>query len=344
MNRTKTAADEAIEPRAPADPARRSLAVAALGAGIVAALRPRPANAADAYPARAVRLLVGFAPGGGNDILARQVALRLTDRLGQSVLVENRPGASGVLAVEAVRQAGADGHTLLVAPSSSMTVNPVLMRNLSYDPRRDLASIGLLGRFPLVLVVHPSNPARSVRELIDQARAEPGRIAYAAASTSYQLATEMFAQAAGIQLLHVPYKGSAPAIQAVAANEVPMAIADVATVNSLVKAGRLRALGVTTAAPTRTMPGVPTLAAEGVPGYDASVWAGLFGPASIDRAAVARLQAELAAIAAQPDTQQKLVELGIEPATSTAEELRALIVREIDAYTEIARRANIQPQ
>jgi tripartite-type tricarboxylate transporter receptor subunit TctC len=225
-----------------------------------------------------------------------------------------------------------------------MTVNPVLMRNLPYDPRRDLAPIGLLGRFPLVLVVPESASARSVAELIAEARARPGQLAYAAASTSYQIASEMFAQAAGITLLHVPYKGSAPAIQAVAAGEVALAIADVASVNPLVKSGRLRALGVSTAAPTRTMPGVPTIAAEAVPGYEASVWAGLFAPAKTDGAAIERLQSELGRLQAQPDYEEKLVSLGIEPASSTGDALGALIASEIERYTAIAKRAGIQPQ
>ncbi len=253
-----------------------SLAVAAglLGWGAVGN------EATAAFPERPIRLLVGFAPGGGNDILARYIAQRLQESLKQTVIVENRPGASGLLAVEAVRKATADGYTLLVAPSSSMTVNPVLIRNLPYDPRRDLAPVTLLGRFPLVLVVPASSPVTTVRGLIESARAKPGALAFASASTSYRLATEMFAQSAGVSLLHVPYKGSAPAIQAVVANEVPLALADVATVMPFVKAGRLGALGVSTWGPTRTMPDVPPIATEGVPGFDASVWSGLFVLAS----------------------------------------------------------------
>lgn len=303
-----------------------------------------PAFAADPYPAKPIRLLVGFAPGGGNDILARYVAQRLGESLKQTVVVENRPGASGTLAVEAVKQAAPDGYTLLVAPSSSMTVNPVLMRNLPYDPRRDLAPVSLLGRFPLVLVVSPALPVNSVSELVTFARAHPNGLAYSSASTSYQLATEMLGQAAGIGLLHIPYKGSAPAIQAVAANEVALALADTATVIPLVKSGRLRALAVTTGMPTRTMPQLPTIASQGVPGFDASVWSGLFAPAGTDPAVIERLQAEVSRLIALPDVQERLVALGIEPASSSAVELREIIAREIDQYARIAQRAGIQAQ
>lgn len=303
-----------------------------------------PAHAADPYPAKPIRLLVGFAPGGGNDILARYIAQRLSESLKQNVVVENRPGASGTIAVEAVKQAAPDGYTLLVAPSSSMTVNPVLMRNLPYDPRRDLAPVSLLGRFPLVLVVSPALPVNTVGELVTYARSRPEKLAYSSASTSYQLATENLGQALGVGLLHVPYKGSAPAIQAVAANEVALSVADTATVIPLVKGGRLRALGVTTAQPTRTMPQVPTVASQGVPGFDASVWSGLFAPAGTDPAVIERLQAEVNRLMALPDVQERLVALGIEPASSTSAELRELIAREIDQYAAIAKRAGIQPE
>jgi tripartite-type tricarboxylate transporter receptor subunit TctC len=316
----------------------------ALVGGFAASGYAPAAGAAENYPSRPIRLLVGFAPGGGNDTLARFIAQRLQESLKQTVLVENRPGASGVLAVEAVRQAPADGYTLLVAPSSSMTVNPVVMRNLTYDPKRDLAAVSLLGRFPLALVVHPSVPARTVRELISSARERPGQLAYAAASTSYQLATEMLSQAAGVSLLHVPYKGSAPAIQAVVSNEVPMALADVATVVPFVRSGHLRVLGVSTAAPTRTMPDVPPIATQGIPGFDIAVWAGLFAPAKTERAVIERLQAEVSRISRLPDVQERLVALGIEPASSTADELSALIVEEIDTYTRIARLAGVERQ
>ena len=303
-----------------------------------------PALAADPYPAKPIRLLVGFAPGGGNDILARYVAQRLQESLKQNVVVENRPGASGALAVEALKQAAPDGYTLMVAPSSTMTVNPVLIRNLPYDPRRDVAPISLLGRFPLVLVVGPAIPANSVSEVVALARAKPGQLAYSSASTSYQLATEMFSQAAGINLLHVPYKGSAPAIQAVAANEVSLALLDTATAIPLVKGGRLRALAVTTDKPTRTMPDLPTIASQGLPGFDASVWSGLFAPVGTDPAVIERLQAEVNRLIALPDVQERLVALGIEPASSTAVALRELIAREIDQYAAIAKKAGIQPE
>ncbi len=303
-----------------------------------------PAHAADPYPSKPIRILVGFAPGGGNDILARYVAQRLQDNLKQGVVVENRPGASGALAVEALKQAPADGYTLLVAPSSTMTVNPVLIRNLPYDPRRDVAPVSLLGRFPLVLVVNPTIPANSVRELVALAKAQPGKLAYSAASTSYQLATEMFSQAADIQLLHVPYKGSAPAVQAVVANEVALSMVDVASVLPMVKAGRLRALAVSTNKPTRSMPGLPTIESQGIAGFNTSIWSGLFAPAGTDPAIVERLQAEVARVIALPDVQEKLVELGIDAASSSPAELRALIAREIDEYRAIAQRAGIKPE
>jgi tripartite-type tricarboxylate transporter receptor subunit TctC len=307
-------------------------------------LAPLGARAQGNWPSGPVRLVVGFPPGGGNDLLARILAEGLAAAFGQPFIVENRPGGSGVIAIEAVRRAAPDGQTLLIGPSSGMTVNPVLLPNVTYDPLRDFEAIGIIGSFPLLVVVNPSNPARDLAGLIAQAKARPGQVTYASAASSFQIATEIFAAAAGVSLLHVPYRGSAPAVQAVLSNEVTLTFGDVAAVLPLIGAGQLRALAISTPQRSPALPDVPTVAEAGVPGYGLALWSALFAPRGTPGAVTARLQAELARLAAQPAFRERLRALGVEAVGSTGEELAATIRTELEAFGAIVRRAGITVQ
>jgi tripartite-type tricarboxylate transporter receptor subunit TctC len=309
-----------------------------------AALAPMAARAQGAWPNGPVRMVVGFPPGGGNDLLARILAEAFAAAFGGPFVVENRPGGSGVIAIDAVKRAAPDGQTLLVGPSSGMTVNPVLLPNLTYDPLRDFEPVGIIGSFPLLVVVHPSNPARDLAGLVAQAKARPGEVTYGSAASSFQIATEIFAAAAGIRLLHVPYRGSAPAVQAVLSNEVALTFGDVAAVLPLIGAGQLRALAISTPRRSPALPDVPTVAEAGVPGYGLALWSALFAPRGTPAAVTSRLQSELARLAGQPAFQARLRGLGVEAVGGTGEELAATIRTELAAFGDIVRRAGITVQ
>lgn len=317
--------------------------VACAAAVLVGALAVSPVQAND-YPSGPVRLMVGFAAGGGNDILARILSEKLQESLKGSFIVENRPGASGMIAIDAVKRSEPDGQTLLVGPSSAMTVNPVLLKNVTYDPVKDFAPIAMIGTFPLVVVTHPSSPVKTLQDLIALAKAEPGKINFSSAASSFQIVTELFAQRAGIKLQHVPYKGSAPAVMAVAANEVTLTFGDIAAVLPLVQSGKLRALAVTTAQRLPSLPDIPTVAEAGVPGFDMALWSALFAPAGTPPAVVRKLQAEVSRIVAMPDVQERMKKLGVQPSGMAADNLPQQIAREIEMFRKVAETAGIQPQ
>lgn len=314
---------------------------------LVAAALLLPAIAtcnAQGYPAGPVKLTVGFAPGGGNDILARIVAEKLQDAFGKPFVVENRPGASGVIAVDAVKRAAPDGLNLLVGPSSAMTVNPVLLKNISYDPVKDFAPIATVGVFPLIVAAHPSVPANNLAELIALAKAEPGKINYSSAATSFQIVTEHFAQQAGIKVQNVPYKGSAPAVLGVVANEVSFTFGDIAAVLPQIQAGKLKALAVTTATRVPSLPNVPTVAESGVPGFDISLWSALFAPAGTPPEIVKALETEVRKIVALPDVQARMKTLGVEPAGTPGAELPKRITDEIATFRKVAKTSGMEPR
>jgi tripartite-type tricarboxylate transporter receptor subunit TctC len=301
-------------------------------------------HAQEAYPSKPVRFVVGFPPGGGNDILARLLCERLQGPLAQPCVVENRPGANGFIAIDLVKRSGPDGYTLLVGPSSGMTVNPAVYPSLPYDPVKDFAPVTMVGLFPLIVSVHPSVPAKTTTELIALAKSKPRQINYSSAATSFQLATEMFAQRAGIALNHVPYKGSAQAVAAVLSNDVSLTFADSSAVMSQIRAGKLRAIAVSSARRIPGMPEVPTIAESGVPGYDMVLWSGIFAPAGTPGAVTGRLQKEIARIVFLPDMRERLAKLGVEPVGSTAEELAATMKAQIAEYTRVAKAGNIKAE
>nr|WP_255429166.1 tripartite tricarboxylate transporter substrate binding protein [Ramlibacter albus] len=276
---------------------------------------------------------------------ARIYAEALSVRLQQSFVVENRPGASGISGTVQAAKAEPDGYTLMLGAGGVMTINPALHQNLSYEPLRDFAPIGLASRSPLVMVVPSSLPIKSVAELIAHARARPEGISFASpgAGTPLHLAGELFTRQAGIKALHVPYKGSAPGIADVIAGRVDLMCDALNSSLPFIRSGKLRALAVTTAQRSDQLPEVPTLQEAGLKDFDVSSWFGLFAPANTPREIVGLLAAELQKATAMPETRQKIANIGLETVSSTPEQLRAMIEREQLRWKEVVRQANIKP-
>jgi tripartite-type tricarboxylate transporter receptor subunit TctC len=258
--------------------------------------------------------------------------------------VENRPGGTGLLAGEHVARSAPDGYTLLVGASGQMTINPVLMAEHPYDTVRDFAAITTLAQFPMVIAVNPSFPAKSLAELIALARSQPGRLNYSHGGATHQVAAEMFNQAVGIEMRNIPYKGGAPAVSAAVAGDVPIVIVDSAAANAQIRSGGLRVLAVTSAQRTPLVPDTPTVAESGVPGYDISVWAGLFAPAGTPQAVVARLYRETSRAMSAPDTREKLRNIGMDPGGLAPEQLSAMIKSDIAKYGAIVKAAGIKSE
>ncbi len=277
-----------------------------------------PCALAQTYPSRPVRLIVPFAPGGGSDIIARVLAPHLSELLAQQVLIDNRPGAGTIIGAELAAKSPPDGYTLFLGITGTMAINPSMYRKLPYDPVRDFAAIGLVGTGPNVLVVHPSLPARSIPQLISIAKNYPGKLSYASAGTggAPHLAGELFKSMAGIDMVHIPYKGAAPATTDLLAGQVQVMFAGLGAALPFVKTSRLRALGVAGAKRTRALPDVPAIA-EYLKGFEASTWFALFAPAGTPRPVIARLNAEVIKAMMLPPLEQQLASQGYEPLTST---------------------------
>jgi tripartite-type tricarboxylate transporter receptor subunit TctC len=299
---------------------------------------------AQGYPSKPIRFVVGFPPGGGNDIVARMIGANMQESWGQPVVIDNRPGANSIIATELVAKSPPDGYTLLVNATGGMSVNPVLYAKLPYDSLKDFHPISMVGSFPLVLVVNPSVPASSVRELIAYAKANPGKLNYSAGSTSFQVATEMFKQMTGVDLRHIPYKGSVAAITAVIAGDVQMTIVDTPPLVAQMKAGKVKALAVTSAKRAGAMPELPTIAESGVAGYDMALWIGVFAPAGTPRDIAVKLNAEVVRIVQLPDIREKLAGMGVEPLGSSPEQAAEWIRREIAKYGSVVKAAKIRAE
>jgi tripartite-type tricarboxylate transporter receptor subunit TctC len=289
-------------------------------------------------PGRPVRIVVPFAPGGSTDVTARLVAEALAERIGQPVVVDNRPGAAGNIASEHVARSAPDGHTLIMATTTTHATNAALYRNLPFDVRRDFTPVSLVAFTPNLLVVHPSVQAGSVAELIALAKANPGKLNYGTAGpgSSQHLSAALFAQRAGITLTHVPYRGGAPAAADLIAGRIEMVFNAVIEVLPQVRAGQLRPLGVTTARRATQLPEVPAIG-EMLPGFELAVWVGLFTPAGTPAPAVARLSQEVAASLRAPRLRERIVELGSEPVGSTAEEFAVFHAAELPKVAELVR-------
>jgi tripartite-type tricarboxylate transporter receptor subunit TctC len=299
---------------------------------------------AQAYPSKPIRIVVGFPPGGGNDIIARMLGAKMQETWGQPVVIDNKPGAASIIAAEHVMKSAPDGYTLFVNATGGMSINPVLYTKLPYDSLKDFVPISMVGVFPLVLVVHPLVPVSSVRELIAYAKANPGKLNYSAGSTAFQVATEMFKQMTGTDVRHIPYKGSAAAITAVIAGDVQMTIVDTPPLVAQIKAGKVKALAVTSAQRAASMSELPTLAESGVPGYEMVLWIGVFAPAGTPREVVSKLNAEVVRIVRLPDIREKLDGMGVDPLGNTSEQTAEWIRREIARYGPVVKAANIKAE
>ena len=298
-------------------------------------------SAAAAFPDRPVRIVVGFPPGG-SDISARILAQKLQELWGQGVVVENRAGAAGNIGAGFVANAPADGYTILLCVNS-YTINTTVYRNLGWDLLRDFAPVGRFATSPLVVVVNPLLPAKNMRELIDHARANPGKLNYGSAGsgTAPHLAGELFAMETGLQMTHVPYKGSAPSVTALLANEVQFSFGALSAFEAFIKDGRLRPLAVTTAARSALAPGMPTVIESGIAGFDADIWYGFLVPAKTPAAITAKLSADLARVLADPDTQAKLKQRGLDPAYLGEQALADLMRRDVARWRTVAERIKL---
>jgi tripartite-type tricarboxylate transporter receptor subunit TctC len=291
-----------------------------------------------------IRILVGFAAGGGNDVIARLVAQKMSEGAAGQVLVDNKTGASGLIAADILAKAPPDGTTLMVATQTTYAVAPQLYKSVAFDAPRDVAGVCLLGASPLVLVVNPSFAAKSVGELIERAKAKPGAINYGSGGvgTTPHTAAELFFFNAGIRMTHVAYRGEAPAIADVVAGQLPLLFANVSVVTGQVKAGTLRALAVTSPKRAPSLPDVPTLAEAGIKDSDVETWFGLTAPAATPRGIIQKLNADVRKALAAPDLQQRFAELSLSVTPSSPEELDALIRSEAVRWGEVIRRANIR--
>jgi len=303
-----------------------------------------PARAADSYPSRPIRLVCPFPPGGGLDFVARTLGEKLAGRWGQPVVIDNRPGASGLIGAGIVARAAPDGYTVLVASSSTLAASPALRRQSYEETMKDFAPVSLLSRIPYVLVVHPSVPVKSVAELIQYAKSQPGRINYASSGTgsASHLAMELFKSMAGVDLTHVPYKGSSPAAVGLIGGQVQAGFSNLVPALPHLKSGRLRALGVSGPARSAVMPDVPTIAETGLPGYEALQWYGVLLPSGTLRPILTRLHQEIVAILQLPDVRARLMNEGGEVIGSTPEELARHIKSEIAKWTRVVNAANIR--
>lgn len=303
------------------------------------------AGASAQYPAKPIRLVVTYPPGGGADTMARIFAPRLAERLGQPVVVENRVGASGQIGADLVAKSAADGYTIML-DATAFSVNPSLYPKLPYDPLRDFAPITILVRVPNILVVTPGFAPKSVQELVAYAKARPGQLSYASSGSgsAQHLAAELFKVGAGVDMVHIPYKGGAPAIADVMGAQVPIFFGNMSSALPHVKSGRVRALAVTGNKRSANVPELPTIAESGVPGYEVYEWNGLFAPAGTPAAIIERLQAEIARIVNLPEVSEKLAALGAEPVASSPQEAAVFLRAEITKWAAVVKQANIKAE
>ncbi len=292
---------------------------------------------AQAWPAKSIRFIVSFPPGGSADIIARALAQKLSESLGQQVLVDNRAGAGGNIGVDLAAKSAPDGYTIVLGAAGAIAINQSLMGSLPYDPLKDLAPISLLATIPIVLAVHPSTPANSVRELIALAKAKPLAFASAGNGTAMHLSGELFKLRTGLDLQHVPYKGSGPAVTDLMGGQVPVAFVDLSSALPHIRSGKVRGLAVASGKRTITAPEIPTIAESGVSGYDAVGWFGLFAPAGTPRDIINRLNAEVRRIMQLPDVRERALASGAEPAADTPEEFAAYIRTEIPKWAEVVK-------
>jgi tripartite-type tricarboxylate transporter receptor subunit TctC len=303
------------------------------------------AGAQSAYPSKAIRFLVGAPPGGSNDLFARSVGQHLHQALGQPVVVDNRPGANQMIAADIMAKSPPDGHTIYIT-STSFTTGAALQPKLPFDPVNDVAGITMLGKGPLVFVAHPSLPVKSMKDLIALARSRPGQLNFTSSGIGgiNHLGTEVFMAAAKVNMVHVPHKGMSPAITDLISGQVQVLLVSLPSVTAQIKAGRLRALAVSTAKRSAFVSDIPTVAESGVPGYDVSLWWGVFAPAKTPKPVVDRLNAEIHKALATEAMKKQFADFGAEPSPMTPDAFSALVKKEIANWSKVIRDAKITAQ
>jgi tripartite-type tricarboxylate transporter receptor subunit TctC len=299
---------------------------------------------AQSYPSKPIRFIVPFPPGGGNDTIARLIGQKLTAATGQQVIVDNRPGAGGTIGAEAAARAAPDGYTMFLAGVATHGINPNLRKKLSYDPVKDFDAVSLIASAPLLVVVHPSLPAKSVKELIAIAKARPGQINYASngAGGSSHLAVELFNMMTGARMVHIPYKGLTPALTELIAGEVQVMFSSAVAMLPQVKAGKLRAIAMTGARRSPAIPAIPTVAEAGVPGYETGSWYGVVVPAGSPRPAINRLAQDIGVIVKSAEITNRLVSEAVIPVGGTPDEFAAHIRKELARWAKVIKSAKIE--
>ncbi len=320
------------------------LKLCALGLFCACATAAAQTPDASRFPTKPIRLIVPFPPGGSNDILGRFLAQKMSDRLGQQTIVDNRAGADGIIGTELAARAPADGHTLLIV-STSYTMNPAIHK-LPYDPVKSLAPISLIASGGNVIAVHPSLPIKTVKELIAVAKAKPGQLRYASSGIGgfNHFGGELFNTMAGVKLVHIPYKGGGPAMLDVMSGQVEMTFCTLIQALPHMRSGKLKALGVGSARRSPLLPEVPTIAESGVPGYDGTIWWGVLGPAGIPGAIVTRLNTEIGVVLRDPEMGKRLVAEAAEPVIETPEAFGKLIVNDIGKWGRVAKQAGLHAE
>ncbi len=311
---------------------------------LVGALAWLPNAGAQEYPTKPIRLVITYPPGGNTDLVGRALALKLGEFMGQQVVADNRGGAGGVLGSMITAQSAPDGYTIMLGTSAGMVINPLLSRKLTYDPVRDFAPVSMVVIVPQLLVINPQLPVKNVRELIAFAKAKPGYLnaGSSGVGTPNHFGTELLKWLAGVDIVHVPYKGGAPALTDLLGGQIQMAFSSVPAVLPHIKAGRLVALGVGSAKRSPALPNIPTIAEAGVPGYEYTTWYGIFAPAKTPRTLIARLNTEIVKAMETPDIKDRFTALGGDPDPGTPEELRAYMANESAKWAKIIKAANIR--
>lgn len=301
---------------------------------------------AQTYPSRTIRFIVPFTPGGSNDVVARIVGQKLSEAWKQPVVVENKPGAGGNIGAEAAARAAPDGYTFLIAANNVLAINPSLYDKVPFDPLKDFAPVTLFGTLPILLVVNPSVPANSIQELIALGKSSPDGLIYASggSGTPQHLSAELLKSMTGAKLVHIPYKGNAPAVTDLLGGQVQMLLSPMNSVLPHVKTGKLRALGVASTTRLPYLPAIPTIAEAGVPGYQSDIWLALVAPSGTPKDIVDKMGREVAAILAQPDVKEKLAAQGIEPAASSPEELTRLIKDDLVRWAKVIKESGARAE
>ena len=310
------------------------------------ALLASPHLALAQWPAKPLRIVVPFPPGGGTDIGTRILAQKLQEAWGQAVVVENKPGAAGIVGTELTAKSAPDGYTFMMGNIGTHAINVSLYKQLSYDPVKDFAPVSMVADLPLLLLVHPSVPAKSVQELIQLARSQPGKLNFSSsgAGGSMHVAAELFKSMAGVDMVHIPYKGGAPAVADLISGQVPLSFATVLETIQFVKAGKVRALAVTNNRRSVALPDLPTISEAGLPGYQSISWLALFAPAGTPKEIVNKASAETVRILKLADVRERLLAQGAEPIGSTPEQLAAILAQDIAKYARVIKESGYKPE